>query len=91
MVQDDRMHWNYTHTMSHQAEHLQEVGSNKLHSSITSDVLLQAINNWVFKILGLQALLVSEDEWKTLGEIADILEVWVYSFIITNFSNLQLP
>ncbi|KAF8238034.1 hypothetical protein L208DRAFT_1244236, partial [Tricholoma matsutake] len=74
VVQDDRMHWNYTHTMIRQAERLQE-----------------AINNWVFKTLGLQALLVNEDEWKTLGEIADILEVWVYSFIITNFSNLQLP
>ena len=36
---------------------------------------LQAIDDWVFKTPGLCALLLSEDEWETLGKIADILEV----------------
>jgi hypothetical protein len=49
---------------------------------------LQAIDDWLFKTPGLRALLLNDDEWKTLGEIA---EVWVYDFIITTFSNLQLP
>jgi hypothetical protein len=52
---------------------------------------LQAIDDWVFKTPGLRALLLNEDEWKTLGEIADVLEVWVDDFIVTTFSNLQLP
>jgi hypothetical protein len=61
-----------------------------LYPSIT-DILLQAIDDWVFKTPGLWALLLNEDEWKTLGEIADVLKVWVYNFIIISFSNLQLP
>jgi len=36
---------------------------------------IQAIDDWVFMTPGLRTLLLSEDEWKTLGEIADILEV----------------
>jgi hypothetical protein len=40
-----------------------------------SNVLLQAIDNWVFKTPGLRTLLLNEDEWKILGEIADVLEV----------------
>ena len=36
---------------------------------------LQAIDDWVFKMPGLCVLLLSEDEWETLGKIADILEV----------------
>jgi len=36
---------------------------------------LQAIDDWVFKMPGLQALLLNKDEWKILGKIADILEV----------------
>ena len=47
-----------------------------------SDILLQAIDDWVFKTPGLRALLLNEDEWDTLREIADILEVRVYSVII---------
>ena len=61
-----------------------------MYPSIT-DILLQAIDDWVFKTPSLQALLLDEDEWKTLGEIAVVLEVWVYNFITTTFSNLQLP
>jgi hypothetical protein len=44
---------------------------------MTPDILLQAIDDWVFKTPGLRALLLNEDEWKTLGEIANVLEVWV--------------
>jgi hypothetical protein len=36
---------------------------------------MQAIDDWVFKTQGLRALLLTEEDWKTLGEIADILEV----------------
>jgi hypothetical protein len=44
---------------------------------MTSDIFfLQAIDDWVFKTPGLQTLLLNDDEWKTLGEIADVLEVW---------------
>jgi hypothetical protein len=42
---------------------------------LSSDILFQAIDDWVFKTPGLQALLLSEDEWKILGEIGDIIEV----------------
>ncbi|KAF8806990.1 hypothetical protein BYT27DRAFT_7100375 [Phlegmacium glaucopus] len=49
---------------------------NYTHAMIRRAELLQeAIDDWVFKTPGLRALLLSEDEWKTLGEIADILEV----------------
>jgi hypothetical protein len=50
---------------------------NKSHSFITSEIHSQAIDDWVFKTPGLRALLLNEDEWKTLGEIADVLEVCV--------------
>ena len=47
-----------------------------------SDSHSQAIDDWVFKTPGLQALLLNEDEWKTLGKIADILEVRIPTSII---------
>jgi hypothetical protein len=55
-----------------------------------AELLQEAIDDWVFKTPGLRALLLSEDEWKILGEIADVLEVRVYPLYITTFSNPQL-
>ncbi|KAI0300176.1 hypothetical protein BC826DRAFT_905589, partial [Russula brevipes] len=52
-----------------------------------AELLQEAIDDWVFKTPGLRALLLTEDEWKTLGEIADILEVWVYDTIMMLFAN----
>jgi hypothetical protein len=43
-----------------------------------ADSLLQAIDDWVFTIPSLRPLLLTEDEWKTLGDIADILEVKIH-------------
>jgi hypothetical protein len=40
----------------------------------------QAIDDWVFKTPGLRALLLNEDEWETLGEIANVLEVCLAPF-----------
>lgn len=40
-----------------------------------AELLQEAIDDWVFKTPGLCALLLTEDDWKTLTEIADILEV----------------
>ena len=40
-------------------------------------ILDQAIDNWVFKMPGLHALLLTENDWKILRDIADILEVHV--------------
>ncbi|KAF8232759.1 hypothetical protein L208DRAFT_1270277, partial [Tricholoma matsutake] len=49
---------------------------NYMHAMICqAELLKEAINDWVFKTPGLRALLLMEDEWKTLGEMADILEV----------------
>ena len=31
---------------------------------------------------GLRALLLNDDEWKTLGEIADVLEVWTNTTLL---------
>jgi hypothetical protein len=49
--------------MIRRAELLQEVGFIYI-CVRTSDILFQAIDDWVFKTPGLQALLLSEDEWK---------------------------
>ncbi|KAF8235445.1 hypothetical protein L208DRAFT_1257144, partial [Tricholoma matsutake] len=49
---------------------------NYTHAMICrAQILREAIDDWVFKTPGLRALLLSEDEWETLGKIADILEV----------------
>ncbi len=56
--------------------------ANESYLFIKSDIPLQAIDDWVFKMPGLQALLLNKDEWKILGKIADILEVWIYKLII---------
>jgi hypothetical protein len=50
---------------------------------------LQAIDDWVFKTPGLRALLLNEDEWETLGKIADILEVVGLQLHHNGFPNLQ--
>ncbi|KAF8223565.1 hypothetical protein L208DRAFT_1207858, partial [Tricholoma matsutake] len=48
---------------------------NYTHAMIhRAELLKEAIDDWVFKTPGLRALLLNEDEWKTLREIADILE-----------------
>ena len=74
MVRDVRTRWNYTHAMIRRAELLQEVGFTYI-CVRTSDILFQAIDDWVFKTPGLRALLLNEDEWKILGEIGDVIEV----------------
>ncbi|KAF8224238.1 hypothetical protein L208DRAFT_1224827, partial [Tricholoma matsutake] len=48
---------------------------NYTHAMICrAQILREAIDNWVFKMPGLRVLLLSENEWETLGKIADILE-----------------
>ncbi|KIL56766.1 hypothetical protein M378DRAFT_35880, partial [Amanita muscaria Koide BX008] len=48
---------------------------NYTHAMIRrAELLKEAIDDWVFKTPGLRTLLLNEDEWKSLGEIADILE-----------------
>ena len=78
-------HVGTTHTMIRQAELLQEVGLKCTVFICKIWYSLQAIDDWVFKTPGLHGLLFTEDEWKTLREIADVLEVWVYDSIKKTF------
>ncbi|KAF8236858.1 hypothetical protein L208DRAFT_1250478, partial [Tricholoma matsutake] len=50
-----------------------------------AELLKEAIDDWVFKTPGLCALLLNEDEWKTLREIADIREVCLVLLHYNNF------
>ncbi|KAF8233941.1 hypothetical protein L208DRAFT_1264556, partial [Tricholoma matsutake] len=50
-----------------------------------AELLKEAIDDWVFKTPGLRALLLNEDEWKTLREIADVLEVHLVLLHYNNF------
>ena len=85
VVRDMCMHWHYTHVMIHWAGLLQEVGLKYTIFICNIWYYLQAIDDWVFNTPGLHALLLTEDKWKTLREIADVLEVWLYNSIKRTF------
>ncbi|KAI9450375.1 cytochrome P450 [Russula earlei] len=52
-------------------------------------VIRDAINDWVFKTPGLRTLLLDDNEWKTLGEMADILEL--FTEVTLQMSHSQVP
>jgi len=85
VVRDVHTRWNYTHAMIRRAELLEEVGLRQSVPPLPPDIFVQAIDDWVFKTPGLRSLLLSEDEWKTLGEIGDIIEAWVLYFVMAPF------
>jgi len=52
---------------------------SKNHIGYSIDILLQAINNWVFKTPGLHVLLLTENEWKNWGKLQTSLRyVWAH-------------
>ena len=84
VVRDVCMHWHYTHAMICWAELLQEVGLKCTIFICNIWYSLQAIDNWVFKTPGLCALLLTEDEWKTLG-----LQLYLKDFSLSTFTAIH--
>ncbi|KAF8632686.1 hypothetical protein AX15_001739 [Amanita polypyramis BW_CC] len=54
-----------------------------------AELFQEAIDDWVFKTPGLRTLLLTEDDWKTLREIADILEP--FTKVTLQMSQSKIP